>query len=75
MSGRIKLTDLDRPDEPFEVEIAEYGPLVLRLGVPNTIVSFEMRRASAAEPYEGAIGGRNFLFDPNSMPKRRTRKK
>ena len=67
MSGRITLIDLDRPDEPLEAEIEELGETVLRLGVPNTVVRFEMRRNSATAPFEGALGGRNFLFDPTTL--------
>jgi hypothetical protein len=75
MSGRIMLIDLDRPEEPFEVDVEEYSQLALRLRVPHTIVSFEMRRNSSGAPFEGAIGGRNFIFDPATIAKKKTRKR
>lgn len=75
MSRRIRLTDVDRPDEPLEVEIERATEISLRVIVPNTIVRFELRRQREDLPFEGALGGRYFMFDPDSARKTKTPKK
>jgi hypothetical protein len=75
MDTRIKLTDVDRPNEPLEVEIERVTETILRVAVPNTIVRFDMRRARDDAPFEGAIGGRNFMFDLNAAKKNAARAK
>jgi hypothetical protein len=76
MERRIKLTDIDRPDEPLEVEIERLAETTLRVLVPNTVIRFELRRASEAAPFEGSLGGRSFAFDPEPPPaKPKTRRK
>lgn len=70
MDRRIKLTDVDRPEEPLEVEVERVTETILRVQVPNTIIRFDLRRARDDAPFEGALGGRSFTFDPT--PPRRT---
>jgi hypothetical protein len=67
MSGRVTLIDPDRPEEPLEAEMEEASETVLRLAIPNTFVRFEMRRSSATAPFVGALGGRDFIFDPTTL--------
>jgi hypothetical protein len=74
MDRRIKLTDIDRPDEPLEVEIERVTETVLRVAVPNTVVRFELRRQRENGPFEGALGGRYFNFDPNIAQKKTVRR-
>jgi hypothetical protein len=57
--------DIDRPDEPLEAEIEELNGSVLVLSVPNSSVRFALRRRDKDSPFEGALGGRYFVFDPN----------
>ncbi len=64
MNSRIRLTDVDRPDEPLEVEIERASETTLRVLVPNTIVRFDLRRQRQDLPFEGVLGGRCFIFDP-----------
>jgi hypothetical protein len=75
MDRRIKLTDVDRPNDPLEVEIERVTETILRVLVPNTIVRFDMRRAREDAPFEGSLGGRYFLFDPNEVKKTKTARK
>ncbi|MBY6239700.1 hypothetical protein K3F48_00670 [Methylosinus sp. Sm6] len=75
MDRRIKLTDVDRPNEPLEVEIERVTETILRVLVPNTIVRFDMRRAREDAPFEGALGGRYFMFDPNEAKKKKPPRK
>jgi hypothetical protein len=72
MDRRIKLTDVDRPDEPLEVEIERITETTLRVQVPNTIIRFDMRRPREDGPFEGALGGRYFTFDPAPPARRAT---
>lgn len=79
MDRRIKLTDVDRPDEPLEVEVERASETILRVMVPNSVVKFELRRQREDAPFEGALGGRYFMFDPDagtsSPPAKKTRRK
>ncbi len=70
MNRRIRLTDVDRPEEPLEVEIERATETSLRVIVPNTIVKFELRRQREDLPFEGALGGRYFMFDPNAATRK-----
>ncbi|MFY9626739.1 MAG: hypothetical protein WAK03_01115 [Methylocystis sp.] len=65
---RITLVDVDRPDEPLEAETAHVSETALRLVVPNTAVEFELRRSDPNGPYEGSLGGRDYVFDPGARP-------
>jgi hypothetical protein len=69
------LTDVDRPDEPLEVEIERVTEGILRVQVPNTIIRFELRRMREDTPFEGALGGRNFTFDPPPVRRAATKRK
>ncbi|MBG0810111.1 hypothetical protein IY145_12055 [Methylosinus sp. H3A] len=64
MERRIKLTDIDRPDEPLEVEVEWIAGTTLRALVPNTSIRFELRRPNEEAPFEGTLGGRYFAFEP-----------
>lgn len=64
MESLVWLTDIDRADEPLQVDIEVSSPTTLRVLVPNTVIRFELRRFGDGRPYEGALGGRYFLFDP-----------
>lgn len=62
MKRRIKLTDIDRPNEPLEVEIERMTDTMLKVAVPNTVVKFELRRPREDRAFEGGLGGRYFVF-------------
>jgi hypothetical protein len=64
---KIFLTDVDRPGEPLLVEVQEIRGDVLVLSVPNTSVSFYMRRGPSTLAFKGSIGGRDFIFDPSTL--------
>lgn len=64
MNSRIRLTDIDRPNEPLDVDIERATDTVLRVIVPNTVIHFDLRRREGGA-FEGALGGRYFVFDPN----------
>jgi hypothetical protein len=63
----IALVDVDRPDEPLEVQIEQVNQAVLSVAVPNTFVRFELRRRDRESPFEGSLGGRYFMFDPATL--------
>lgn len=67
MNRVIALVDVDRPDEPLEVEIEQINQAVLSVTVPNTFVRFELRRRDRDAPFEGSLGGRYFIFDPATL--------
>ncbi|WP_018267722.1 hypothetical protein [Methylosinus sp. LW4] len=64
MERLIWLTDVDRAEEPLQVSIEARSETTLRVLVPNTVVHFELRRSGDGRPFEGALGGRYFLFEP-----------
>ena len=72
MKSCIWLTDVDRPEESLQAEIVEIDARTLRLAVPNTNVEFFLRRNNGGLLYEGALGGRYFVFDPQSLGPRVT---
>jgi hypothetical protein len=67
VSRVINLVDVDRPDEPLEVEVEQISQAILNVAVPNTFVRFELRRRDMETPYEGSLGGRFFMFDPAKL--------
>ncbi len=71
MVARIALQDVDRPNEPLFVYVKNTSPRVIRVGVPNTIVEFDMYRSEERGVFEGALGGRYFTLDPSSLAKRK----
>lgn len=72
MTGRITLIDVDRPDEPLEVEVIGSNPRMLRVAVPNTVVEFDLRRSHEDALFEGTVGARWFSFDPKSLAARKS---
>lgn len=64
MTRHIILIDVDRPDEPLEVKIDEIRDTTIRVGVPNTQVKFYLQRRNGSACFEGALGGRYFVYDP-----------
>jgi hypothetical protein len=64
MGQSISLTDLDRPEEIFEVEALDCSARVLTVAVPNTAVRFNLIRRAVDGAYEGRLGGRSFRFTP-----------
>jgi hypothetical protein len=70
MNARIKLTDIDRPREPLEVEMVESNARAMIVAVPGTIMEFQLRRSQDGASFEGAIGGRYFRFDPSASTTR-----
>lgn len=67
MSRIVVLVDVDRPDEPLEVEVEQISQAVLSVIVPNTFIRFELRRRDRDAPFEGSLGGRYFMFDPATL--------
>lgn len=70
MTERIRLLDPDRPAEMLEVDIIACEETVLRVGVPSTIVTFDLIRRDDSGPYRGSIGGRSFVFVPPVVSRR-----
>ena len=68
---RIELMDIDRLDEPLAVDVEDLGDLDLSVIVPNTSVRFTLYRRDREGRFEGALGGRYFVFDPASLSKAR----
>jgi hypothetical protein len=69
MATRIALIDIDRPDEPVVVEVEELRDTTILVSVPNTLVRFQLQRRNGAAWFEGSLGGRYFVFDPNKPGK------
>ena len=73
---RIFLTDVDRPDEPLEVGVLDLRSTVLRVIVPNTQVTFDLRPHGGDNClFEGTLGGRLFAFDARTLVKSSTARK
>ena len=64
MVRRIAFIDIDRPDEPLEVEVDELRDAMMVVGVPNTQVKFYLQRRNGSGCFEGSLGGRYFVYDP-----------
>lgn len=71
MSHSIFLADVDRPGEGFDALVESGDEWALTLGVPNTTVTFRLRRKDLNQPYKGELGGRWFQFMPGEAPARR----
>jgi len=65
MKTRIRLSDADRPEEIFAVDVEEATASRLRVSVPNTIVSFVLTRREEDETFAGSLGGRVYVFAEN----------
>ncbi len=63
---RVVLKDIDRPAEPLIVEILETHARTLCVFIPNTNVSFDLRRIGDWL-FECSVGGRNFEFDARTL--------
>jgi hypothetical protein len=65
MGKRIILFAAHHPDEPLEVEIEQSSLMELSLSIPNTQVRFKLHRDDPETPFEGSLGGRDFIYDPS----------
>ncbi len=65
MAEEIWITDIDRPDEPLKAVVEAINGGVIRLRVSNTTVRFSLRRVNGNPYFQGSLGGRDFVFDPN----------
>jgi hypothetical protein len=76
---RILLTDIERPNEPLDVEILELTATDLTAKVANTEVLFRLRKREIGMIFEGSLGARSFEFDaqplvkPAAKPKKTTK--
>jgi hypothetical protein len=66
---RIFLTDIERPNEPLDVEILELSATDLTVKVANTEVLFHLRKRETGMMFEGALGARSFEFDAQPLAK------
>jgi hypothetical protein len=66
MIKRVALFDEDHPDEPLEAEIEQSSSTELILTIPNTLVRFKLVRPDPKAPFEGSVGGRDFIFYPSN---------
>ena len=66
---RILLTDIERPNEPLDVEILELSATVLTVKVANKESLFRLRKREIGVIFEGSIGARSFEFDAQPLVK------
>ena len=66
---RILLTDIERPNEPLDVEILELTATDLTAKVANTEVLFRLRKREIGMIFEGSLGARSFEFDAEPLAK------
>ncbi len=66
---RILLTDIERPQEPLDVEIVELTATDLTAKVANTEVLFRLRKSEIGMIFEGSLGARSFEFDAQPLVK------
>ena len=66
---RILLTDIERPQEPLDVEILELTATDLTAKVANTEVLFRLRKRDIGMIFEGSLGARSFEFDAEPLVK------
>jgi hypothetical protein len=66
---RIFLTDIERPNEPLDVEILELTATDLTAKVANTEVLFRLRKREIGMIFEGSLGARSFEFDAQPLVK------
>ena len=66
---RILLTDIERPNEPLDVEILELTATDLTAKVANTEVLFRLRKREIGMIFEGSLGARSFEFDAQPLAK------
>jgi hypothetical protein len=66
---RILLTDIERPQEPLDVDIMELTATDLKVKVANTEVLFPLRKREIGMMFEGSLGARSFEFDAEPLVK------
>jgi hypothetical protein len=66
---RILLTDIERPQEPLDVELLELTATDLKVKVANTEVLFRLRKREMGMMFEGSLGARSFEFDAAPLVK------
>jgi hypothetical protein len=66
---RILLTDIERPQEPLDVELLELTATDLKVKVANTEVLFRLRKREMGMMFEGSLGARSFEFDAQPLVK------
>jgi len=64
MLERVFLFDEHHPDEPLEAEVEELSQTELIATVANTHIKFRLLRSTPELPFEGTLGGRDFVFNP-----------
>jgi hypothetical protein len=67
MGKRIILLDEYHPDEPIEAEVEQSSSTELILTIRNTEERFKLRRHRPESPFEGLLGGRDFILDPRKI--------
>jgi hypothetical protein len=66
---RVFLTDIEREEEPMEIEVLEVNRSTMRVLVPNTNVIFSLKKQDGSSVFKGGIGGRSFEIDARSLTK------
>jgi hypothetical protein len=66
---RILLTDIERPQEPLDVEILELTATDLKVKVANTEILFRLRKREIGMIFESSLGARSFEFDSAPLVK------
>ena len=67
MGEHIILLEEYHPDEPVEAEVEQSSSVELILTIPDTEVRFKLRRHDPESPFEGSLGGRDFMLDPRKI--------
>lgn len=68
---RILLNAVDYPGEQLEVEVLRLADKMIKAVVPLTMVTFFMNRVDSGSVFRGKLGGREYTFDPGTIPKRK----
>jgi hypothetical protein len=67
---KIRLDAVDYPGEQLEVEVLGSNEKTIKAVVPLTTVTFFMNRPDNGSMFRGFLGGREYTFDPGTIPKR-----
>ena len=70
---RVSLSDIEREEEPMEVEILEVNTSTMRVIVSNTNVIFSLHKQDRSSVFKSGIGGRSFEIDARSLAKNKKR--
>ncbi len=70
---RVSLSDIEREEEPMEVEILEVNRSTMRVLVSNTNVIFSLHKQDGSSVFKGGIGGRSFEIDARSLANNKKR--